>query len=70
MKEYDKKENGRTHSNEEIASILNISINKITEVNDFITFLNKEDEEFKLKSKWHTKEDIIEAKTIRNKKKL
>lgn len=53
-------------SNEEIASNLNISIEKIAEVKEFINYLNKEDEELKLKSKCHTKEDVLEAKKIRN----
>ena len=33
-----------------------------------INYLNKEDEELNLKSKCHTKEDVLEAKRIRNHK--
>lgn len=65
-----KKENERTPSNEEIASIVNLPIEKIIELKEIINELNTEDKELELDSKKHTKEDIIKARERRKNNKV
>ena len=65
-----KKENGKNHTNEEISYILNISIDNIIEIKEFIKNLNEEDKKLALNSNHHTKKDIIKAREIRKNKKV
>ncbi|MBR2290102.1 MAG: hypothetical protein IJ867_05860 [Clostridia bacterium] len=65
-----KSENGREPSNDELASILEETLDRIIEIKDLLAELEKEDEKNKLVPTYHTKEDIEEAREIRKNKKV
>lgn len=64
-----KKEKGRNPTNEEISSILNLSLDNIIEIKEFVYYLKEEDKKLDINPKHHTKEDIIAAREIRKNKK-
>ena len=62
-----RKENGREPTDEEIASLLNESIERISELKAILKELEEQDKAFELEYKTnpHTKKDIKKAREIR-----
>ena len=67
-----RKENGREPTDEEIASLLNESIERISELKAILKELEEQDKAFELEYKTtsHNKEDIEKAKWYMNKFKM
>lgn len=62
-------DNNRVPTSDDIIKGINITKEKLDEINSVLAEIEKMDEEYKLESTHHTREDIQKAREIRKRKK-